>query len=84
MPDYHLEKIRESVGIMQERMEAVKTAELSLRLSGKEEDFREAAEELDKAVDELSETVKKDDKKAIQNAVEKAHTAYQKAESIFD
>jgi hypothetical protein len=84
MPEYDLENIRLTVSAMQEKMTALLEAELPKRLEERKEKFAEALQELNTLVNKLAETVKQDDKEAIDAAVEKVHTAYQAAEHIFD
>lgn len=84
MPDYDLEKIRVVVMAMQERLPALKQAELPKRITDRQANFNAAVQELESAVNELVEIVKTDDRDTIQTSVEKVHTAYQKAEHIFD
>lgn len=83
-PNYELEEIRSTVLAMQEKLVPLKQVQLPKRLADRQTDFEKAVEELEAAVNELAETAKVDDKNAILEAVEKAHTAYQKTESIFD
>jgi hypothetical protein len=68
---------------MQEKMPVLKEAQLHRRLADRQEDFDAAVAELELRVKELTETVTQDSKAAIETAVEKVHTAYQKAEAIF-
>lgn len=84
MPEYDLPMIRSATSAMQERIEPLKESKLPERLADRQERFDEAVSVLASAVDDLAETVKKDDREAIERAVEKVHTAYQRVEKIFD
>jgi hypothetical protein len=84
MPEYELEKIRSAAAAMQEKVPPLAKAKLPKRLAKRQEDFEKAVKELGASVDELNEIVKKDDKDKILAAVEKAHSAYQKVEHVFD
>ncbi|UCC38590.1 MAG: hypothetical protein JSV96_12245 [Candidatus Aminicenantes bacterium] len=83
-PNYELEKIRNTILAMKEKLVPLQQVQLPKRLAERQADFEIAVKELVAAVDELAETVKADDKDAILKAVENAHTAYQKTEHIFD
>ena len=83
-PNYDLEAIRSNVMAMQEKLLPLKEAPLPKRLADREDEFETAVIKLEAAVNELAEVMKDDDKDKILEAVEKAHTAYQKTEHIFD
>jgi hypothetical protein len=83
-PEYDLTKIRETVTAMQEKIPPLKKAELSKRVAERQKDFDAAVAQLEKAVAELAETAKTDNKEAVQKAVEKAHAAYVRTQAIFD
>ena len=83
-PNYELEKIRSTVLAMEEKLAPLKQVQLPKRLAERQAGFETAVQELAAAVNELAMTVKVDDKDAILEAVEKAHTAYQKTEHIFN
>jgi hypothetical protein len=83
MPNYELEEIRNAVLAMKEKLVPLKEVELPSRLADRQEDFNTAVLELEAAVNELTKTAETDNKDEILKAVEKAHTAYQKAEHIF-
>jgi hypothetical protein len=84
MPDYELENIRTTVTVMQEKIPLLKQAQLPKRLADRKKSYDEAVAKLEAAINKLAETVKKDNKKAIGEAVEKAHTAYQQTQAVFD
>ena len=69
---------------MQDKLVPLRQVQLPKRLVKRQTDFEKAVLELEAAVNELAETARADDKNAILEAVEKAHTAYQKTEHIFD
>lgn len=83
-PDYDLPQIRAEASSMKERIEPLAAAKLPKRLEDRQEKFDAAVAVLASAVDDLVETAKKDDRKAIEVAVEKVHTAYQHVERIFE
>jgi len=83
-PNYDLENIRINVQSMQEKLIPLKQAQLPKRLADRQGEFEAAVIELETAVNELAEIMMKDDKEKILEAVERAHTAYQKVEHIFD
>jgi len=83
-PNFDLEAIRSNVMAMKEKLTPLKEALLPKRLADREDEFETAVIELEAAVNELAEIVKKDDKEMILQDVEKAHAAYQKTEHIFD
>ncbi len=83
-PGFELSNIRLSAAAMREKIPALKQARLPQRLSSRQEEFSVAVEELDKAVNELVETAKGEDKEKVLKSVEKVHNAYLKAEHIFD
>ena len=84
MPEYDLKQIRAVVQAMHEKLPALKAAELHRWLTDRQERFDEAVGALEAEVYKLSEIVKTEEKAAIRTAVEEVHTAYQKAEAIFD
>jgi uncharacterized protein YukE len=84
MPKYDLGSIRSAVASMNEKLAPLKDVQLPQRLAGKQEQFALAVQELEIRLDKLSEALEHDDENVIKEAVEKVHTAYQKAESIFD
>lgn len=84
VPNYDLENIRTNVKAMQEKLTPLKRAQIPKRLADRQDDFEAAVIELEAAVNELAEIMKGNDKDKILQAVEKAHTAFQKTEHIFD
>ena len=82
-PNYELEKIRSTVLAMQEKLAPLRQVQLPQRLVERQAEFEKAVLELETAVNELAETAQVDDKNAILEAVEKAHTAYRKTEHMF-
>lgn len=83
-PSYDLEGIRTAVQAMQDKLAPLKQVQLPSRLDAKQSEFDNAVQELENRVRELAEAVEKEKKKSILEAVEKAHTAYQKTAHIFD
>lgn len=84
VPNYALENIRIDVQAMQEKLIPLKEVQLPERLADRQGEYEAAVGELEDAVNKLAEKVKEGDKDMILEAVEKAHTAYQKTEHIFD
>jgi len=83
-PENDLAQIRSAAAAMLEKIPALKAAQLPKRLAERQADYEAAVQELEAAVKELIETAKVDSREKIQAAVEKAHTAYQKTEKVFD
>jgi len=84
MPNYDLEKIREIVTAMQEKLTPLKEAKLHRRLEDRKEQFDAAVAELETAVNKFAEAAQKDDREAIKEAAENVHTCYQGCEEIFN
>ncbi|MEW6507791.1 MAG: hypothetical protein AB1432_08615 [Bacteroidota bacterium] len=83
-PEYNLEKIKESAAEMKNKMTDVMKAQLSKRLESRIEKFNSARSELDKAVNELNESIETNNKDQIIKAVDKVHDKYQELEKVFD
>ena len=83
-PAFDLAKIREEAATMQAKIAPLKEAALPQRLAEREAEYKLAVQELEAAVGEFAEKAKSDGKEEILAAVEKVHTAYQKAEKLFD
>ena len=85
LPDYEFDKIKESAGLLAERMEALNSAKLSSRLQAKQKQFDTGRIELEVAVKKLNEVVKAgDDKPSVTKAVDLVHTKYETLEKVFD
>jgi hypothetical protein len=84
MPNYDLEKIRETVIAMQKKLTPLKEAKLHRRLEDRKDQFDTAVAELETAVNNLADVVQKDDKEAIKEAAEEVHTYYQGCEAVFN
>lgn len=84
MPAYDLDKIRETVTAMQEKLEPLRSVQLPSRLSERQDDFEQAIADLSQQVEALAEELEAPSKRAVNAAIEAVHTAYQGAESIFD
>ncbi len=84
LPNYELTRIRETVIVMQTKLPALKQAVLPKRLVDRQEKFAGAVVNLEIMTDHLADTVKKDNRKTIQEAVESVHDAYHAIEGIFD
>jgi CRISPR/Cas system-associated endonuclease Cas3-HD len=83
-PSYDIEGIRITVRAMGDKLPPLKQVQLPGGLAEKQPEFSSSVQELESAVNELAEAVKKGIKKAILESVGKVHTAYQKTQSIFD
>ncbi|MGD1047620.1 MAG: hypothetical protein ABR899_02570 [Candidatus Krumholzibacteriaceae bacterium] len=83
MPKYDLAKIREAAAAMEEKVSALKEAQMPKPLADRQEKYNAAVLKLEGAVKELSATVKTDAKDKIQAAVEKVHAAYQEIEKLL-
>ena len=84
MPNYELDNIRLAVTAMQEKLMPLKEVQLPQRLAERQGQFDIVVQELELSLNSLTEAVKNDDEELIKEAVENVHTAYQKAQSIFD
>lgn len=84
MPNSQMDKIRVAISAMEEKLQPLKQAELPKRLAVRSEEFSHAVKELESNLVSLAEIISQDDLRAIEEAVEKVHTAYQKVEMIFD
>lgn len=82
-PSYDLEGIRTAIRAMEDKLPPLKQVQLPGLLAEKQVEFNNSIQELESAVNELAEAVKKEIKKAILESVEKVHTVYQKTQSIF-
>ena len=83
-PQYDLAKIREAAAAMEEKLPALKEAQLPKRLTDRQEKYNAAVLKLEGAVKEFSATAKTDAKEKILAAEEKVHAAYQEIEKLFD
>ncbi len=83
-PEYNLAKIKEAAAEMKLKIEDVLKSQLSKRLESRTEKFTAARNDLNKAVNELNNTVAKGNKDAIISAVDKVHNKYQELEKVFD
>lgn len=84
MPNKEYDKIKELSEELKTKAEAIKNAKLNKKYESKAEEFKKAADELGIAVSELYNETKKDAKKAMDQAVEKVYTAYQRLVKLFD
>ena len=84
IPQDSLEEIKGSIQKLQEKMVALNNAALPSRFRGREESFRMARNQLDKAVDELSVVVRSNEIGKIKAAIETMHTHYKTLEHVFE
>ena len=83
LPDFNLDKIRSSATELKQKMEPLNNARLPDSLKDRDHEFQVARDMLSKSVGALESTVRSNDKKAIQDAVEAVHSNYQAVEKIF-
>ncbi len=83
-PQYDLDQIRAAAAAMQEKLPALKQAELPKRVADRKKDFDVAVADLEAAVNELSGIAKTGDKEKVLGAVEKTHAAYVRAQGVFE
>ncbi|MFB3885428.1 MAG: hypothetical protein ACE144_09365 [Thermodesulfobacteriota bacterium] len=84
MPQNSLEEVKASIGQLQEKMAALNKATLPSSFKGKEESFRVARNQLDKAVSELGVLVHSNEFGKIKVAIETMHTRYEKLVKVFE
>ncbi|MFZ0390057.1 MAG: hypothetical protein WAN36_06320, partial [Calditrichia bacterium] len=76
LPGEDWRKINDSIDEFQQKMAALKAAELPEWMKRKENAFREAAGELDREVEKLADLKGSENHEAIANAIEDLHSAY--------
>lgn len=85
LPEYKFEEIKEGVGEMKPKMEALMKAQLPERLKKREADFDKARAGLAASLRELDLAVSQDaEKEEVVKAVERLHTRYQVVEKVFE
>lgn len=86
MPEYRLEQIRTSAGILKEKMGVLNNAALPARFKGKQEEFQTAREKLSASVDELYEILKNpaNDQGKTNAAIYAVHGDYQALERLLN
>jgi hypothetical protein len=83
LPGNDFEKIKDLSNRLVQTSEAITKATLPSKLSGKEKEFREAANSLLIATKELHSNKETIDNKLVAASIENIHTKYQKLEEIF-
>jgi len=83
LPNTELDRIRETVVTMQEKLRPLEEAELPESLAVRSGDFANAVKELGAEVESLAEISIQDDMSAIEAAVKELHTAYQNAYKLL-
>lgn len=83
-PAYDLEKIRQAVGELQPKMQALNEAVLPERLKSKEAAFLPARTKLAGSVDMLAKTVTSNDEEKIKAAIETMHSDYEALQAVFE
>lgn len=84
MPNSEIDRIRAAINAMEEKLQPLKQAELPERLAARSEEFSRAVKDLESKLISLAEIISQNDLRAIEEAVEKVHTAYKNIEMIFD
>ena len=85
LPDYNYQKISSSADTLKELAANLENAKLPNRLKDKDKAFRQAIKNLREKVADLVRTVKSgNDRKAVSEAVEVMHSAYQDVECVFE
>lgn len=85
LPSFQIDKIKASAAEMKDRMADLNRAKLPARLEAKQPEFVSARAELSKAVDEFGAVMAgAADRKQIEAAVEKVHSAYESLNSVFE
>ncbi len=83
-PGYDLEKIRRSADAMAAVLPDLHDVQLPDRLAQKQVEFDAAIDRLDEHTQALVLALDDPDRDAVDAAIERVHTAYQNAESVFD
>lgn len=84
MPEKDFVKIKSVSEELKAKAEAIVNAKPNKKIESKLEEFKSASNDLLTAVNELVEMCKGNDNNAIEMAVEKMHSKYQKLEAVFD
>jgi hypothetical protein len=83
LPNGEMDKIRETITTMQEKIEPVMQAELPEHLADRSEDFSSAVQELESKLTSLVAISGQDDRAAIEGAVKELHTAFVSANELI-
>jgi DNA repair exonuclease SbcCD ATPase subunit len=83
LPNGEADNIRETVTVMQEKIQPVMQAELPERLADKSEDFSSAVQELESKLTSLAALSGQDDAAAIEEALKELHTAFVNANELI-
>jgi len=84
LPEYSLEKIRESAQELSEKMDALNEATLPARLKESSDEFDRGRAKLAKAVQALEDAVATGDEKVINDAVEEVHSGYRSLQATCE
>lgn len=84
LPNGDVERVKSSVGELRQKMAALNSAELPLRLKGRQQQFSEARTLLAKSMDELHLTLASNDMAKIRPAVEQMHARYEALDKIVE
>ena len=83
MPNSEIDKIRETITAMQEKIQPLAQAELPENLAARSEDFSRAVKELESTLTSLVAISGQDDMTAIEGAIKELHTAYVAANELL-
>lgn len=85
LPEYNLEKIKQSADTLKSKSADLDKATLPKRLAKKEKQFNDARIALSSSAAQLNDLVKsKATEEKIKDAIDKLHTNYQNLEAVFD
>lgn len=84
VPEFTIDSIVVSAGVLRQKMEALNAATLPERLKAREETFVAARTKLSASVEAFSAAAETRDKKKITQAMDRVHTDYQALEAVFD
>ncbi len=84
LPNEKWGELNRAIYQFEEKMEALRKAQLPKRMSDKAEEFNKAREQLAKAVAELVKLKESDNTVRVKEAVMKVHDAYQELEKIME
>jgi hypothetical protein len=76
LPEKNWQEVRASADKFKMKVEALEKADLPKWMGDKDEDFRKATEELDKAVNQLAELTPENDDSEWETRIEQVHDAY--------
>jgi DNA mismatch repair ATPase MutS len=84
LPEYSLERIRESAQELSEKMDALNEATLPVRFKESSDEFERGRAKLAEAVQALEDAVATGDEKVINEAVEEVHSGYRSLQATCE